>query len=265
MKLITAIVLLAVICSCNNTGTPTKNEAMSITGAYTMLSQSVNDGKMDTTYTNLKQLKIYTPDYMMYANVNPADSVSGFGIGTYSLDSGKIKENVIYNASDTAASDNPGIFTLLIEKTDKGYKQVIPEIVMSNNTKVKLTEAYDAAGTAAASPLDGAWKEVKAYSIKGKDTTMRTATQYKTYYAGHFIFGHTYKDSANKLHTGMGFGTFTSEGANKIKENVIASTYSSIRGKSFDIAIEMTGTDAYKQTLTENGETGVEFYERLKK
>ena len=50
-----------------------------------------------------------------------------------------------------------------------------------------------------------------------------------------------------------------------MKENVMASNYGVIRGKSFDIAIEMTGADAYKQTIIENGEIGVEFYERLKK
>ncbi len=95
---------------------------------------------------------------------------------------------------------------------------------------------------------------------------MHPATQYKTYYAGHFIFGHTYKDSANKIHTGMGYGTFTMGSANKITENVVVSTYGSIRGKSFDIAIEMTGTDAFKQTISETtGEIGVEFYQRLKK
>lgn len=265
MKSIFAIVLLAVIISCNNSATTEKKEAMSMPGAYTMLSQTVSDGKRDTVYANLKQLKIYTPDYMMYANVNPSDSVSGFGIGTYSSDSGMIKENVIYNASDTSASDNPGSFTLMIEKTAKGYKQVIPELTMGN-TKVKLTEEYETAGTATTTALDGAWKETKAYTIKGKDTTMRPATQYKTYYAGHFIFGHTYKDSANKIHTGMGYGTFTMGSANKITENVVASTYGSIRGKSFDIAIEMTGTDAFKQTISETtGEIGVEFYQRLKK
>ena len=266
MKSIFAIVLLAVIISCNNSATTEKKEAMSMPGAYTMLSQTVNDGKKDTVYANLKQLKIYTPDFMMYANVNPADSVSGFGIGTYSSDSGMIKENVIYNASDTSANDSPGSFTLMIEKTGKGYKQIIPEITTSNNTKIKLTEEYETAGTSPATALDGAWKETKAYTVKGKDTIPNKAIQYKTYYGGHFIFGHTYKDSANKIHTGMGYGTFTMGSANKITENVVASTYGSVRGKSFDIAIEMTGKDEFKQTISEtNGEIGVEFYQRLKK
>ena len=132
MKSIFAIVLLTVIISCNNSANTEKKEAMSMPGAYTMLSQIVNDGKKDTVYANLKQLKIYTPDYMMYANVNPADSVSGFGIGTYSSDSGMIKENVIYNASDTSANDSPGSFTLIIEKTDKEILDLFGERIVCN-------------------------------------------------------------------------------------------------------------------------------------
>ena len=234
-------------------------------GAYAMLSQSVNDGKKDTTYTTLKQLKIYTGDYMMYANVNPADSVSGFGIGTYSINADSVTENVVYNASDTSANSSPASFSLLIEKTTRGYKQIIPEIKMGDQ-KLKLTEEYETAGTAAKSALDGAWTETKAYTIKGKDTVANKAVQYKTYYAGHFIFGHTYADSTKKSHTGIGYGTFEMNGTNKVKENVIASTYSQIRGKSFDIDIEMSGTDEFKQIITDpNGDKNVEVYQRLKK
>ena len=261
MKLIFAIVLLGIV-SCNN---EVKKETQHMPGAYTMLSQSVNDGKTDTTYTNLKQLKIYTDDHMMYANINPADSVSGFGIGTYTADTGAVVEKVFYSASDTAANTTPGSFKLLIEKTPKGYKQVIPEIE-SRGQKFKLTEDYETAGTAATSALDGAWKETKAYTVKGKDTTKNEAIQYKTYYAGHFIFGHTYKDSAAKLHTGMGYGTFEMSGTNKVKEHVAVSTYYQIRGTDVDIDIEMNGADEFKQTITQtNGDKNVEHYQRLKK
>ncbi len=261
MKLIFAMALFAIV-SCNSTA---KKETREMSGAYKMLSQTVNDGKTDTTYTTLKQLKIYTGDYMMYANTNPADSVSSFGIGTYGADTGIVTENVIYSAADTAANTSPVTFSLVIENTPKGYKQVIPEIE-SGGQKFRLTEEYDAVGTTAKSPLDGAWKEIKSFTIKGKDSTVNTATQFKTYYAGHFIFGHTWADSTNKLHTGMGYGTFTMNGTNKVKENVEASNYYQVRGKSFDIDIELTGTDEFKQTITEsNGDKGVEIYQRLKK
>ncbi|MEP7107520.1 MAG: hypothetical protein ABI760_06045 [Ferruginibacter sp.] len=261
MKLIPVIVLLTFL-SCNNAE---KKETMSMPGAYNMLSQSWNDGKTDTTYTTLKQLKIYTDDFMMYGKVNPADSVSSFGIGSYSADTGVVVEKAIYSASDTSASDVVANYTLLIEKTPKGYKQVIPEIV-SQGQKIKLTEDYEADGTVTKSPLDGAWKEIKYYTIKGKDTVINKAVQYKTYYAGHFIFGHTYLDSTGKLHTGMGYGTFEMNGTNKVKENVSASTYYQIRGKSFDIDIEMNGTDEFKQIITNtDGTKDVEVYQRLKK
>lgn len=261
MKLILAIGLAA-LAGCTNSD---KKEAMSMPGAYTMLSQSANDGKKDTTYTTLKQLKIYTADYMMYANVNPSDSVSSFGIGTYTVNGDSVTEHVIYNAGDTSASETPANFTLVIEKTAKGYKQVIPEIKMGDQ-KIKLTEEYETSGTATTAGLDGAWKETKGYTIKGKDTSANKSIQYKTYYGGYFIFGHTYKDSTGKLHTGMGYGTFAMNGTNKVKENVTASTYSQIRGKSFDIDIEMNGADEFKQTITDtDGSKAVEIYQRLKK
>ncbi len=261
MKLLFAIALLTIL-SCNNAE---KKETMSMPGAYNMLSQSVSDGKTDTSYTDLKQLKIYTDDYMMYANMNPADSVSAFGIGSYSADTGTVIENVVYNASDTSENTNPGNFTVLIEKTAKGNTQVLPEIEYQGQ-KWKLTEEYESAGTSAKSPLDGAWKEIKSYTIKGKDTTIQKMTQYKTYFAGHFMFGHTYRDSANKLHTGIGYGTFEMNGANKVKEKVTTSTYYQIRGQSFDIDIEMNGADEFKQTITDTtGDRTVEVYTRMKK
>lgn len=262
MKFIFAIVLFALV-SCTNTE---KKVTQHMPGAYSMLSQSINDGKKDTTYTNMRQLKIYTEDYMMYANINPADSVSGFGIGTYTAsDTGTVTENVIYSANDTSANASTNSFTLYIEKTTKGYKQVIPEIG-SGEQKFKLTEEYDSVGTPVKSALDGAWKQIKSYGVSGTDTINRTGIQYKTYYAGHFIWGHTYTDSTNKLHTGMGFGTFAMNGENKVKETVSESTYYEVRGQSVDIDVEMNGADEYKQTITNSkGDKNVEVYQRLKK
>lgn len=261
MKSILAIGLLALV-SCNNAD---KKEAMSMPGAYTMLSQSTNDGKKDSTWGTVKQLKMYTADHMMYANVSPADSVASFGIGTYTAAGDSVVENVFFNASDTSSNDKPASFTVMIEKTAKGYKQVIPNMQWGDK-KLSLKEEYETSGTTVTSALDGAWKETKNYWIKGKDTTVNKGTQYKAYYSGYFMFGNTYTDSTGKLHTGMGFGTFAMNGANKVKENVTASNFYQIRGKSFDIDIEMTGTDEFKQTITEtDGSKGVEIYQRLKK
>ena len=259
MKSIIPFVLLALL-SCNNA-----KETMLMPGAYNMLSSSVFDGEKDTTYTTLKEFKIYTYDYMMYVNISPADSVSRFGIGAYSADSGKVIENIIYGATDSTASSNPANFTLLIEKTEKGYKQVIPELV-SRGKKYRLTEDYETVSTAIKTPLDGAWKQTKSYRIKGTDTVVQNVTQFKTFFAGQFMFGHTYKDSTNRLHTGIGYGAFELNGKDKLKEHVETTTYYQLRGKDIDIDIEMNGTDAYKQTITNaDGTKDVEEYQLLKK
>ena len=106
---------------------------------------------------------------------------------------------------------------------------------------------------------------LKRYWIKGTDTSSITATQFKTYFSGYVIWGHTYKDSLNKTHTGMGFGKFTLNG-NKVKESMTASTYSEVRGHDFDIDLEMSGSDGFTQ-ITNNPDSSrsVEIYERLKK
>jgi len=264
MKLFFAATAMLALTGCNNADkTETTNASMP--GAYKMLSQSLKSSKLDTTTNSLQQLKMYSADYMMYANFNPADSISSFGIGTYTADKDTVTENVIYNASDSSKSDSPGSFKLAIEKTDKGYKQVISDLQMQSGEKMKLTEDYESIGTTVASTLDGAWKITKAYYVNGKDTSKNDAVQYKMYADGHFIFGHTYSDSAKKTHTGMGYGTFAMTG-NKSKETVLVSTYYQIRNQSVDLDIEMNGNDAYTQTITnKDGSKSVEMYQRLKK
>ena len=261
MKLLFIVAVLA-LAGCNSAD---KTENAHMPGAYKMLSQSVKNSKIDTSSSSMQQLKIYTDDYMMYANFNPADSISGFGIGTYTSNKDTVTENVMYSANDTSKNENGGSFKLLIEKTANGYKQVIPDIEFAGEP-TKLTEEYSAEKSTTKSPLDGAWKEVKAYWIKGTDSTITTNTQFKIYHDGYFIFGHTYSDSANVSHTGMGYGSFAMTGNNKSKETVMASTYYQIRGKDVDVEIEMVGNDEYKQTIiNEDGTKGVEIYQRLKK
>jgi hypothetical protein len=200
----------------------------------------------------------------MYAQVDPSDSVSAFGVGSYIADTGTVTENVIYSARDTTYTATPASFKLNITKTPDGYEQVIPEIV-TDSQKFKLTEVYQTVGTTATTALDGIWKEINSYTLNGKDTTKNVRTQFKAFYAGYFMFGHSFKDSAAKNHTGIGFGTFEMNGNTKMKETDLNSTYSIIAGQSFNIDIEMTGTDNYKQTISNaNGTQSVEYYERLK-
>ena len=261
MKLIYASALLFLV-SCNSSG---DKEPIKIQGAYKMLSSNVKTDKTDSTYTDVHQLKIYTDSYMMYANVNSPDSLSGFGIGTYSMENDTIKERVIFNAYDSTKSTGTSTYTLTIEKTTKGYKQVIPEMVMQDGQTGKLTEEYESIGTASTSPLDGAWKQTSSFNVMGKDTSSNINNQYKTYYAGHVIWGHNYTDSLNKIHTGVGFGKFEMKGSDKVTESVEASTYYQVRGQRVDIDIEMKGADEFKQTITNpDGSKNVEVYQRLK-
>lgn len=261
MRLVFAILLLAVI-SCQS---PAKKEMISMPGAYKMISQSVKSATSDTTYTDVHQMKIFTGDYMMYANINSPDSVSSFGIGSYSNIADSITEKVLYRASDSTKDDTLRTYTLVLEKTPKGYKQIIPEMVMGDQ-HIKLTEEYESAGTAATSDVDGLWKLVNAFSITGKDTTPNMRTQYKAYYAGHCIWGNTYADSAKKIHTGIGYGKFEMNGSNKVKESMVASTYSAVRGHDFDIDIEMKGSNEFTQIMNNaDGSKNVEVYQRVKK
>jgi hypothetical protein len=261
MKLVLAVALLT-IAGCSN---PEKKGNVSMPGAYNMMYQRLKGDKTDTTYTSRKQLKIFTDDFMMYANVNSPDSVSSFGVGSYDLKKDTVLEYIIYSASDSTSSLNPGTFKLFIKKSDKGYAQIIPNI-MSGGTFYELTEEYESVGTAGKSSLDGTWKKIKRLEIHGMDTVVHTGdVQFKAYYAGHVIWGDNWTDSLNKNHTAIGFGKFEMNG-NKVKESMMESTYSAIRGHDFDIEIEMMGADDFKQTITNtDGSKSVEFYQRLKK
>lgn len=260
MKLIYVSALL-IFTAWSNADKKHQPDSMHMPGAYSMISQRVKTDSMDTTFMAIKQLKIYTDTYMMYANVNSPDSISSFGIGTYSNNANGVTENVIFSAGDTSYSDQPASYQLAIEKTAKGYIQVIKNM---NGQHVDLTEAYNAVGTTAKTALDGAWKLIKRYQVKGKDTSMTMATQYKTYYAGHVIWGHVWTDDQKKNHTGIGFGTFSLKG-NKVKESMISSTYYEVRNKNFDIDIAMNGKDEFKQTMDNgDGSRSVEIYSRLK-
>ncbi len=260
------IALLFLIIGCKEADDKASTD---ITGTYKMLSVNVKTDKLDTVYLDPRQMKIYTGDYMMYATVNPADSVGGFGIGTYTVDKDTITETVIYSSSDTVASDKPEIYKLAITKTDSGYKQLIAGMVDNRDgTKFNLTEDYQSVGTGTSTPLDGAWKMSELYWIKGTDTTRSPVlgTQYKTYFQGHCIWGNAWKDSLNKIHTGIGYGKFTMSGDNKVKESMIASTYADVTGHDFDIDIELLGKDGFRQTHKHvDSSRTVEVYQKLKK
>src|SRR4051812_34666897 len=98
-------------------------DTIQIAGAYKLLLQVLTVGAKDTSFGDMRQLKIFTQDYMMYANVNKSnpDSVSSFGIGRYSISAGKVIENVLYSATGAKTSSEPATFYLDITKTAKGF------------------------------------------------------------------------------------------------------------------------------------------------
>jgi hypothetical protein len=255
------VVLLLFIAACNSSD---KN-ALKMTGSYQMLSVSAKGKNVDTTVTSREQLKIYADDHMMYASVNPADSSARFGVGTYDVAKDTVTEHVFFTSEDSTKSDSATNYSLGIEKTPDGYKQVIPDMGTGDN-KIALTEVYKNVGTDSTSSLDGVWKLTNALAIKGTDTTHNMHIQYKVYHAGYFMWGASYTDSANKIYTAVGFGTFTMTGANTLKETIRSSNISEIKGQSFDIGFTMNGTDEFQQTITgSDGTKSIETYQRLKK
>lgn len=260
MRLLLAFALLAIVACKNND----KQIQSGMSGVYKMLSQRISNDSTDTTYSSLQQLKIFTDTYMIYANFNPSDSASSFGIGTYKMQSDTIIEDVFYNASDTTYNNNPGKFTLIIEKTPKGYKQIIPSIE-SNGQIYKLTEEYITTGEDKTTSIDGAWRQVKNYLINGNDTITNTPTQFKVYHKGHIIWGHLITDSLNVNHAGIGYGKFEMPSDTTIKESMMVSTYYRVRGNDFILGIEKKGPDEYVQTIKNaDGTRSVEIYKRLK-
>ncbi len=252
--------LIALVISCNSSS----KKAPKMQGSYLMASQTVNDGTTKTNYTQIKQLKIYTDHFVMYTQVDAVDSVSLFGVGSYTTDTSGVTEKIIYTSNDSTFDDTPISYKLMITKTADGYNQVIPDI-MIDSTKSKLTEVYQTVGNAQKSPLDGVWKQTKSYDLKGADTTWYNRTEYKAFNDGYFMFGLTDKDSTGKITTGIGFGTFSMQGENQMKETDLNSTYAIIAGQSFVIDVKLNGNDNYEQTITHPDSTKtVEFYERLK-
>jgi hypothetical protein len=251
----------------NGNGTSAiKNGNLHVQGAYSMLRQVVNSGTGDTV-TNAKQFKIYTDRYMIYAGPRSAqDSLANYGIGTYSIQNGKVFEKVFYTASGGSHEDS---YELAINKTANGYTQIINFPPDSSGRKFILTEDYKSAGNAITSPLDGGWKQTKTtYTPKnGSAMTDNNPTEFKVYQSGYFIWASTSHDSAsNKPVSYFGYGSFKMNGSNKITEVNSNSTFPTMLvGKPVTVQLQFMGKDGYQQTIKyPSGDQAVEVYERLK-
>src|SRR5580704_7398179 len=119
------ILIVAALLSCIIYGCK-KKEKVSQAGVYKLEKQMASGGGKDTTYKRT-QIKIYTDKYFMYSGMAPDSSV-GFGVGSYKPDTGaRVIEDNIYSSG---ALDSTKKFDLDITNTDKGYTQVIPDLMV---------------------------------------------------------------------------------------------------------------------------------------
>jgi len=233
-------------------------------GAYQLVSQTLNDGTKDSVIQR-KQLKIYTDDHVMYAAMRLPDSLASYGIGTYEIqEDGNVIEHFFHTSANGARKDT---FLLKIEKTDKGYKQIIENLPSQGRT-LRLTEVYEAVGKNDSSALDGAWKQVRNIYIspKGDSSVIPDITQFKVYQSGNFIWAASYPDSARRVRTFFGYGNFEMAGNNASKEVNHLSTYPPIIDSTFNIQIEIIGSESYQQIIQQRDSSKAEeVYLRLKK
>lgn len=259
MKKLQVFILILLIVCCNDA----PKEVLNMEGAYFMTRQVINDGTTDSIIDR-KQLKIYTDRYMMFATPNLTDSFATFGMAEYKMDGDKLTEHIFYRAAE---GDQKDTAVLTIEKTDKGFIQIIDNILF-NGRNVKLIEEYEIINRPQQSPLDGSWKQIKNIFInqKGDSSVNQAPLEYKTYQSGYFIWAITTRDSANQKTSVFGYGPFELIDSSKTRETIQNSTFvSSLIGKTYEVDIEFIGTDSYRQMITfANGEKSIEIYQKLK-
>jgi len=203
----------------------------------------------------------------MFVRLNPADAESGFGVGTYTLDSGELHERYIYGATDTMETKGTFNGDITVIKTDSGYRQIASNIP-SGSGIMSFVESYIAIGdnSASASPLDGVWQQASGYTIKGKDTVHWKDVQYKAFYHGHFLYGNFAPDGSGTRHTFISAGTFNITDSSYLRQTISLATDPTMHGKSVYLAIAMNGADSFTQTTTNpTGDKEILVYERLKK
>jgi hypothetical protein len=257
MKQLLPLLFIILLTNCE------EKKELHMKGAYRMVSQTLNDGTKDSVIER-KQVKIYTDDHVMYAAMRLPDSLASYGIGTYEIQDGNVVEHFFYTSGNGARKDT---FLLKIEKTGKGYKQIIENLPSQGKT-YKLTEEYESIGKDDSSALDGAWKQVRNIYIspKGDSSVIPGITQFKVYQSGNFIWAASYPDSASRIRTFFGYGDFDMAGDNASKEVNRLSTYPPIIDSTFNIQVEIIGSDSYQQIIQQRDSSKAEeVYLRLKK
>jgi hypothetical protein len=256
------ILVYAAMLSCIIGGCKQAKKA-SLAGVYKLEKQMASGGGKDTVYKRA-QVKIYTNEHFMYAGMAPDSSV-GFGVGSYKADTGiRIIEDNIYSSG---ALDSTKTFNVDVTYTDKGYNQVIPDLIVVHGVKYKLKEDYSKLPAADTSVLDGVWKLDKTFWVKGKDTTREKETQYKIFWGGHFMFIHRYPldAAATKYKNGFGYGNFSLKDG-MLNEEDEMSSHTMLLNRKFAIQITFNGPDEYSQVINDSKSDiqTTEIYKRLK-
>jgi hypothetical protein len=250
LLLIPAVFLLA--CGSNNSD---------LTGSYLMTSRTVTGGNELDTITYDSQMKIYTGGHVIFAQYGP-DSMATWAVRKVLPVEGGVRESNVFGGIGETELPGPHIYTLDIEKTRDGFRQVITDLEYRGQM-MGLTEEYKGVDSGISTPYDGAWELTSAFIVNGNDTTHLDIVQYKFYHSGNFVFGHSLRDSLKNSSAGFGYGKFDATDAN-LTEHVEASSYPQIVGKSFKIKVTLEGRDKLLQVVDElEGAKSVEAYRRL--
>jgi hypothetical protein len=255
------ILFYAALLSCSFLGCK-KAEKASQEGVYQLEKQVISGGGKDSAYERT-QIKIYIPHHFMYAGMTP-DSAIGYGVGTYTLDTGnRIIEHRFYTSSTL---DTGRTFKMKITPKDNGYKQIIPAMAIIKGVKYDLKEDYTKLPGGDSSKLDGLWKMNKAYLVKGKDTVNLRSTQYKIFWRGYFIFLHRYPldKEETKFKYGFGYGPFTFKN-NMLSEQEQITNFADLLNQKFNVKIAFKDNNEYTQIITDpkTNQQSVEIYSRV--
>jgi hypothetical protein len=254
-----ACIVLIVLAGCHGA-----TKKVSMNGAYSLNKQNFKGTTIDTTSFENRQLKIYTDSIMMYVLVNPPQDVSAFAVGKYSFSGGKLIENILYNATENLQSTDIFSDTVDIEKNDTGYIQTMSKRTTGNGA-IKITGTYHTAGANTASLIDGVWKQVSSYALRGNDTIWHQDMEYKAFYGGYFSYGDYFSDSTQQKRTGISYGTFSMDSSHNLTETITASTWPELIGQTFVLDIRTDGKDSFIQaTYNATGDKEISTYERVK-
>ncbi len=258
MKYFLFTILALLMFSCSETVKENGgDEGMS--GIYELRSISYKGGDMDTSFPAQDQVKIYTDEYYMYGTTRP-DSSAFFGFGSYVFNDSSIVEQSIYNSH---ALDSSSQTNLKISRSDTGYSQIQPGVMMQGNI-YEVGETYKILEETEATELDGIWELVSFSNITGSDTTVIPNKQFKIYKGGHFMWIHRYPadPSGQKFNSGYGYGTFIVK-KNTVTETITASNYPELIESPITVNYELNGNNELLLIFDDGNSTTTETYRRL--